>query len=285
MFETGLFKTLLAVIFILLIIALVKCSTAKKNVKTVSCSDDSLLVLTVEKEFVELSYQDVYNLSFRNKDGKLRPVTGNIHILPEAKRYRDMITVRDYTPGTAKSLFNYHYLFPSDYTLEEFNLICDCYGRNRTSFPEIENKIGALVYGDYNLFNEIFKLPDGFFIMTENNGNLTILTDPSPIARTLPAEKKHFNNIGYFDGSNRLHLRRGKIISDVFSGFYGKPVKQVEFITEDGKVDYTGEIETIWCDILYNSEKTGVNSVYLLSAVNDNGERLDKVFSWREQRP
>lgn len=285
MFESGIFKTFILIISLVMIFTLIRCSTAKKNVRSISCAPESTLILTVEKEFVELAYENVYNLAFKDREGKLRIVTGNIHILPEAQRYRNLITVRDFSPGKTKSLFNYHYIFPSDFTREEFNIICDCYEQNRISFPELDKKIGALVYGDYNSFREIFKLPDGFYIVTEHNGSLTIVDDPSREAMTIPAEKKHFNNIGYFDDQNRLHLRKGKIISDAFNGFYGKPVKQVEFLTEDGKVDYTGEIETVWCDILYNSSSTGVNHEYLLSALNDKGERLDKVFSWKEPGP
>ncbi len=269
----------------ILLTQIITCSSPAKKVREVSCPNGSSLILTVEKEFVELSYQNVYNLAYKNnKDGRPRIVTGNISILPEAKRYREMIKIRDFTPGKAKSLFQYHYLFPSHFTGEEFDLICSCYEKNIDKFPELHNKIGAIVYGNYNSFREIFRLPDGFFIMTEYNGNLTIVDDPSGMALTLPAEKRHFNNIGYFDDTNRLHLRRGRIVSDTFKGFYGKPVKQVEFITENGKVEYTGEVEIIWCDRLYNDKSFGINRDYVLSAVNDKGMKLCEVFNCRENK-
>jgi len=282
MLESGIYKALAVFCLLLLIISLTKCSTSKKEIRSIACSDDSALILTLKKEFVELSYQDVYDLSFKNKKHKTHVVTGNIHILPEAKRYRDMIIVRDFHPDRPKSLFNYHYLPPSEFSREEFDEICLCYEKNRAALPELEKKIGALVFGDFNSFREIFKLPDGFYIVTEHDGNLTILTDPSRIAMTYLPEKKHFNNIGYFDDQNRLHLRKGKIISDEFIGFYGKPVKKVEFIKEDGKAHYTGEVETLWCDLIYSGAKTGVNSDYLLSAVNSEGKRLDNVFHLKE---
>ncbi len=281
MFESGIWKALTALFALIIFLSILRCSTARKNVRTVSCSPGSELILTVEKEFVELSYEHVYDLAYKkNSDENIRIATGNISILPEAKRYKDMISVRDFTPGRAKSLFQYHYLFPSEFTAEEFKEICDCYGNNRESFPELDKKIGALVYGDYNLFREVFKLSNGFYIVTEHNGDLTITDDPSRMAMTIPAEKRHFNNIGYFDDHNRLHLRRGRIISDIFNGFYGKPVKQVELVTGDGKVDYTAEIETLWCDILFSSERTGIDTAYLLSAVNDKGKRLDEIFEF-----
>ncbi|HRX48555.1 MAG TPA: hypothetical protein P5120_13635 [Spirochaetota bacterium] len=271
-------KILIALSVLILFSAFTKCSSAKKNLKSIPCTEDTSLILTVEKEFVELSFRDVYNLAYKNSNGKTRIITGNIHILPEAKRYRDLIIINDFHPERTKSLFDYHYLSPSEFTREEFDEICLCYKQNRDSLPELETKIGALVYGDFNSFREIFKLPDGFYIVTEHDGNLTILTDPSIIAMTYLPEKKHFNNIGYFDDQNRIHLRKGKIISGEFIGFYGKPVKKVEFISESGKADYTGEVEILWCDLLYSSGKTGVNSNYILSAVNSKGERLDKVF-------
>lgn len=281
MFESGFLKAFTVILVLIIFLSLMRCSTSRKNFRAVSCSRGSEILLTVEKEFVELSYEKVYNLAYKKPgDSKIRIVTGNISILPEAKRYRDMITVRDFTPGKAKSIFQYHYLFPSDFSADEFKEICDCYGNNRAAFPELDKKIGALVYGDYNSFREVFKLPDGLYIVTEHNGDLTITDDPSKKAMTIPAEKRHFNNIGYFDDHNRLHLRKGKIVSDVFTGFYGKPVKQVELVTGDGKVDYTAEIETLWCDKLYGTGETSINTGYLLSAINNNGERLDEVFEY-----
>lgn len=208
----------------------------------------------------------------------MRPVTGETYTLPQVKRYRDMIKVYDLTPGQGKFFTQYHYLFPSIFTEDEFNEICRCYEANKDSFKELGNKIGAFVYGNYNLFLEVFKLPHGFYIKTEHDGNLTIVTDPSIEAMTLPAEKKHFNNIGYFDDSGRLHLRKGRIISGEVTGFFGKPVKKVLFEAYKDKKEYTGEIETVWCDILYSEEESGINIEYILSAVNSEGKKLGEIF-------
>jgi len=263
------------------IISLISCGAGLKTIKEVECSTDSSLVLKMHQEFVELSYQDVYNLYYHNKTSdKLVPVTGETYTLPRVKRYRDMIKVYDLTPGRGKFFTQYHYLFPSKFSADEFDEICRCYEANKDSFKELGNKIGALVYGDYNLFLEVFKLPDGFYIKTEHDGNLTIVTDPSIEAMTLPAEKKHFNNIGYFDDSGRLHLRKGRIISGEVTGFFGKPVKKVLFEAKGKKEAYTGEIETIWCDILYSESESGINSRYILSAVNSRGETLGEVFQY-----
>ena len=268
-------------IFITAVISCISCAAGLKTVREVPCSADSSLVLKMHQEFVELSYQDVYNLYYHNKTAdKLLPVTGKTYILPKVKRYRDMIEVYDLTPGKGKFSIQYHYLFPSIFTEDEFKEICRCYEANKDSFKELGNKIGALVYGDYNLFLEVFKLPEGFYIKTVHNGDLAIVTDPSIEATTLPAEKKHFNNIGYFDDRGRLRLRKGKIISGEVTGFFGKPVKKVHFEAYKDKEEYTGEIETIWCDILYSEDKSGINSDFILSAVNYKGETLGQVFPY-----
>ncbi len=279
MFESALYKPLLAVLSIILVFTFLKCASGRKNVRTLQCSDNSTLSLTVEKVFVELSYQSVYDLSYKkNSDKTPRMVTGNISVLPTAKRYRDMISVRDFLPGKPKSVFQHHYLFPSEFTSDEFNEICGCFEKNKNSFPELKNKVGALIHGDYNSFREAFKLPDGFYIVTEYNGNLTIVKDPSREAMTIPAELKNFAHIGYFDDSSRLHLRKGRIVSGEFKGLFERPVKQVLYVTEDGKEDYTGEVDTTFCNILYKENVTGVNSEYLLSAVNDKGVKIGSVF-------
>ena len=256
------------------------CSSGIKTVRDLTCSGESRLILTVEQEFVGLSFRDVYNLCYEGSDNKIRPITGKTYTLPEVKRYRDMIKVYDLYPGQGKFFTQYHYLFPSSFTEDEFNEICRCYEANKDSFKELGNKIGALVYGDYNLFLEVFKLPDGFYIKTEHDGNLTIVTDPSIEAMTLPAERKHFNNIGYFDDKGRLHLRKGKIISGEITGFFGKPVKKILFEAYRDKEEYTGEIEIIWSDILYSEKKSGINSNYILSAVNAEGIKLGEIFKY-----
>lgn len=271
-----------AVCLVLPLLSVFYCSGVK-TIKSAECGGSASLTLGVHSEFVELSFQDVFNLYLRNNDtGETRLITGENAVLPGVKRYRDMVRVRDFNPGEAKSLFNYHYIDPELFTDTEFDLICDCYEKNGGRFSEVSNKIGAFVYGNHDMFREIFKLPDGFFLMTEFDGKITIVTDPSVEARTLVPEKRHFNNVGYFDDNNILHIRKGKIISGEITGFYGKPVKQVMFISEDNSVEYTGEVETLWSDILYSSEKTGVNVDYILSAVNGKGEKLGEVFRYKE---
>lgn len=272
-------------LFILLtaVISCISCAAGLKTVREIPCTADSSLVLKMHQEFVELSYQDVYNLYYYNKTAnKQLPVTGKTYSLPTVKRYSDMIKVYDFTPGKGKFSTQYHYLFPSIFTEEEFNEICRCYEANKDAFKELGTKIGALVYGDYNLFFEVFKLPDGFYIKTVRDGNITIVTDPSIQAMTLPPEKKHSNNIGYFDDNGNLHLRKGRIISGEVTGFFGKPVKKVLFEEYKDKEGYTGEIETIWCDILYSVEKSGINSDYILSAVNAEGVKLGEVFKFEK---
>lgn len=80
MFESGSMKTLLILFIIVLIFTFLRCSTARKNIRSISCEQDSTLLLTVEKEFVELSFQKVYNLTFKNNnEDNTRNITGNIH--------------------------------------------------------------------------------------------------------------------------------------------------------------------------------------------------------------
>jgi len=259
------------------------CGSGIKNLNSVNCDENYTLVLGAHKELIELSYVDVYNL-YLQKSGssEKRLVTGENAVLPRVKRYLDMITIRDFDPKKKKSIFDYHYLDPSAFTKDEFNVICNCYEKNKDLFPEIKNRIGAFVYGNKNLFREVFALSNGFFIVTEFDGNLSIVTDPSFENMTLIAENRHFNNVGYFDDNNVLHIRRGKIISGEMKGFYGKPVKQVLFVTEDGSVDYTGEVEVLWADILYSTGKTGVSLDYILSAKNSSGKKLGEIFNYKE---
>jgi hypothetical protein len=95
-----------SIAFFILITAVtscISCAAGLKTIREVPCSADSSLLLKMHQEFVELSYQDVYNLYYHNKTAdKLLPVTGKTYILPEVKRYKDMIEVYDLTPGKGK---------------------------------------------------------------------------------------------------------------------------------------------------------------------------------------
>jgi hypothetical protein len=271
--------SVITLFFAVPLLLLAGCCSGSKPVRSVSCVEQSKLVLMVKEEFTELSCQDVYDLYFY-KEGKKtgQVITGNNAILPTVKRYRDMIIVHDFQPRKGKSLFQYHYLDPSNFTASEFNRICVCYEKHRSFFPELEDKIGALVYGTFDSFREIFMLPDGFFLVTEHNGNITIVDDPSTEAMTLPAEKRHFNHIAHFDDQNKLFFRKGKIVSGEKTGFFGKPVKQVVFTPAGDRPGYTGEIETLWCDKLYSTDSFGVNTTYLHSASDRDGRTLCDIF-------
>jgi len=281
--KSEIIKTITSILCVLLTLSSVFCCSGTKSVKSINCGGEYTLILGVNKEFKELSYVDVYNL-YLQKTGSndKRLITGENSVLPRVKRYLDMIIVRDFKPEKVKSIFDYHFIDPAVFTKDEFNSICSCYEKNKDQFPEISSKIGAFVYGHHRLFREIFNLPGDLFIVTEFDGNLSIVTDPSFENMTEIPEKRHFNNIGYFDDKNNLHIRRGKIISGGMNGFYGKPVKQVLFVTEDGSVDYTGEVEVLWADILYSADKTGVNLDYILQSKNIKGEKLSEVFNYKE---
>jgi len=281
--KSELIKPALSVLGAVLLLSSLFCGSGVKNVRGIDCEENYSLVLGVHREFIELSYVDIYNLYlYKNRTGEKKLITGMNAVPPRVKRYLDMVVIRDFMPDKGKSIFDYHYVDPFIFSKDEFEIITSCYGKNRIRFPEINNRIGALVYGSHDLFREVFTLPDGFFIVTSFDGSLSIVTDYSPDSMTLIPEKRHFNNVGYFDDNNILHIRKGKIISGVIKGFYGKPVKQVLFVSEDGSVDYTGEVEVLWADILYNTEKTGVNLDYLLSAKNSKGEKLSDVFRYNE---
>lgn len=281
--KSEIIKTVTCILFAIILLSFVFCSSGTKNVKFVSCDENYTLVLGMQKELQELSYVEVYNLYLQNNsNNEKKLITGENAVLPRVKRYLDMIKVRDFKPGKAKSIFDYHFVDPAVFTENEFNSICNCYEKNKARFPEINGRIGAFVYGHHRLFREVFSLSDGFFIVTEFDGKLSIVTDPSFENMTQIPEKRHFNSVGYFDNSNNLHIRKGKIVSGVMTGFYGKPVKQVLFVTEDGSVDYTGEVELLWADILYSPGKTGVNLDYILQAKNSKGEKLGDVFIYKE---
>ena len=138
---------------------------------------------------------------------KKKLVTGENAVLPRVKRYRDMITVRDFKPQKNKSIFDYHYVDPVKFSKDEFIAICNCYEKNYNQFPVINNCIGALVYGSHRLFREVFSLPGGLYLTTEIDGGISIVTDPSSENMTEIPEKRHFNIVGYFDDNNMLHIR------------------------------------------------------------------------------
>ena len=278
------YTMLILLCFLILLTAccLYRTSTPRK-IRSYPCGKNLKLVLTCRQEFVELAFQDRYELHLEKEEVReMRLITGNIAVLPRVKRYLDRIRVRDYAPGKAKTLFSIHYVLPSRFTAEEFEAIDACYASHRDRMPEISRKVEMLVYGDPKSFYEIYRCPGRFYIRTEIDGNLTITDDPSYESLTQIPEKRHFNHVGFFNDRNELYLRKGKIVSGILTGFFGKPVRKVRFRAEGGREGYTGEVETLWVDLLYSEQKEGVNEAYLLSSRDESGRRLDEVFRYRK---
>lgn len=249
--------------------------------RVIESDNQNQLLLIKEKIMVELAWQTEYHLALKNHaTSEIRKITGRYGTLPKVRRYLSRIRVERMDAGEG-SLFNTHYVFPELFTTDEYDFIVTAYRRHRDSIPELKTKIHTLVYGNPRQFHEVFTCPEKFFLITDSWGQISIVTDSSYDALTLPAEKRHVNSIGFFNDDGVLTLRKGRILSGEQTGLLGKPVKKVAFLNPKDNTLYTGEIETLWCDLLYNNRETNINETFILSSINHaSGRRLDEEFKY-----
>lgn len=269
---------LIALCILLMITA--GCVSARPKIfYTASCDNGAELQVVRIKEMVELAFQDRFNLFYKRQGEKALQLTGNVGILPRAPRYIKMLYMADFNPGKTQSMFTIHYVDPALLSKEEFDAVVAVYRNHRNSWHEIKGKIDILIYGSQDMFHEIFTCENGLFVYTDLMGNVNITDNASREADSLPREKRHVNNVGYFDADNVFYPRKGKIVSGVVQDLFGKPSKKVLFKGNKGEEDYTGHVETLWVDLLYNDKETGINGDLFYGAKGKDGKRFDKVFT------
>ncbi len=257
----------------------VACVSAKtKTIYSAVCDNGAELHVIRVKEFVELSYRNAYYLYYQRNGEKPVRLTGTVGVLPKAVRYLKMIHSEDFNPGKTGSMFSIHFIDPSLITRAEFDHVVATYRTNRDKWIEIKETIDILVYGSHTMFHEVFECSNGLFVFTDLMGNVTITDDASYNADTLPREKRHSDNVGYFDEKNVFFPRKGKIVSGVVKDLFEKPAKKVFFEGRPGEDDYTGHVEVLWVDLLYNDKEIGINHEIIYSAKNKDGKRFDEVF-------
>lgn len=260
------------------------CTGSKKSkvLKTKKCNEKFELLLCEEKIMKELSYQKEYHLYLKNLETQqTKKITGNNAIAPHIKRYLDMVVINDF--GKDINVFTSHYVHPSVFSREEYDMIIKNYTEVRNEWTEIHKSIARLIYGNTLDFHEVFKCPDGkFFLTTDIDGGISIVEDSSYYAKTIPLEKRKANVIGIFDNNNELHFTKGKLLPGVFKGFYDREVKRIEII--DSTKNNFLERELIWADILYNEKEYAINEEYLLNSENNQGIKLKDIFKISTQK-
>lgn len=264
--------------FIMLLSFLFRGCVDGESEKIIDGNEHYQLVLRKEKEMVELAFQTKYYLVLKNLETQQsKKITGRYGTLPRVKRYLDMIRIENLDPAGG-SLFNTHYVHPEEFTEDEFAFAVAAYRKHRDSVPELKSKVSTLVYGNQRHFHEVFVCPEKFFLVTDSWGQISITTDSSWEALTLPIEKRHCNVIGFFDDDGKLTLRTGRIVSAEITGLTGKPVKKIAFHYDEKKGPYEGEMESLWSDLLFNDRENGINGEFILSSRNGKGQRLDEVL-------
>jgi len=273
-----------AVVAITLLLA-AGCATPR-SVHSLSLNGMGELVVTSRREFVGLSFRTVHGLALRRTGTKeLIHLTGRIGTLPKAARYLDKIVVEDVrgTGGdSGMGLYGTHYIDPALITREEFNAVCSAW-RNRPEMPPLNLYLDRLVYGNPDSFYEVFALNEGFFLYTDRDGLVLITDNAHPDRLTLPAEKRRFNHIGWFDDKSRLYLPQGRIVTgSVEPDFFGRPSLKVERQLIDGRENPPGAepvlIDVLWAELLYPADGTGYPAGLLAPARDAEGRRLDEAF-------
>lgn len=260
-------------------ICLISCRSGKPEFhQKIECSGGGELIYGTEKEFVELSWQTQHHLFYRTSDEKkVIKISGNVGKLPVAKRYKNMILVENFSEENAH-LFNTHWIKKSLITEGEFKNICNTFRKNLEKWPVLKKNIKTLVYGDRNDFHEVFKMAEGFYIFTDSAGSLFITDNPSQKQLTLPAEKRNFNYIGFFDDKGKIHLRKGKIVSGIEKDIFKRDCYRVKFESDGSKPATEGFIQTLWARIIYSSESFSVNSESILKSVDGKGRKIEDVL-------
>ena len=256
------------------------CVSARPKVMyTAPCENGAELQVVRIKEMVELALQNRYHLFYKRQGEKAVQLTGEVGILPRTPRYMKMIYIVDFNPGKTRSMFSIHYVNPALLSRTEFDTVAATYRTHREKWTEIKETIDILIYGSQDMFHEVFRCDNGLFIFTDLMGNVNITDIATREADTLPREQRHINNVGYFDGENTFFPRKGKIVSGIVQDLFGKPSKKVLFKGTKGEEDYTGHVELMWVDLLYNDKEIGINSAIFYGAKNNDGKRFDEVFT------
>ncbi len=97
--------------------------------------------------------------------------------------------------------------------------------------------------------------------------------------RSVPAGKRHFNFIGWFDDADSLHLRRGRVLSKTpVADLHGRRSLPVAFLP-DGRSEAAEDlVDVLWARRLYPEDAPGVDAAFLRACRDARGRRLDAVF-------
>lgn len=275
----------LAVVAITILLA-AGCATPRP-VHSLSLNGTGELLVTSRRECIGLSLRTVHGLALRRTGTKeLIHLTGRIGTLPKAARYLEQIVIENVRGTEGESgmgLYGTHYIDPSLITREEFLAVCSTW-RNRPELPPLNLYLDRLVYGNPDSFYEVFTLQEGFSIHTDRDGFVLITDNANPDQLTLPAEKRRFNHIGWFDAENRLYLPRGRVLStEVEPDFFGRPSLKVERLPPDGMESPLGAepvlIDVLWAEFLYPADGSETPTRLLAGARDSEGRRLDEAFT------
>ncbi len=260
----------------------VACASRRAVVVHQAPCGDATLRVEKRREMVELAWQDRFDLALMRPGANTAVrLTGNVGVLPRAKRYRDMIAIADFREGSRPAmgeLFTTHYISPRRITREEFDEVCRVYRHRRAEWSVIAPSIGLLVYGEQRMFHEVFDCGSGLYLYTDLDGNILITDDPAYESLSRIAERRHMNHVAFFTDDNRLIFRTGRIVSGVENDLFGRPSKRVAYSGIAGIADYANHVDVRWCDLLYETDRTGINASLLRSAKNRDGKRLDEIF-------
>ncbi len=248
----------------------------QKFIKTKTCSSNYELLLCEEKEMVELAFQKKYNLYLKNTNTQsLKKITGINAITPKPKRYLDKLIIKDF--GKDINVFTTHYVYPKNFTKEEFDLICKNYEEIKPEWKEIEKQVCRLIYGNQTDFHEVFVCPDNkFFLITDILGGISIVEDSSYNLLSIPLENRKQDVIGSFNDKNELQFTLGKLQDKTHKGFYGRKVAIIE-VNKNEELIYLDR-EIIWSELLYNKYEFAINEDYLLKSKNKDGKLLSEEF-------